>query len=253
MKAEVTYIFHNCFVLKISGAGEEQTFLFDYPADQYLNEVIKATVISKISNTDLYILSSHNHHDHFNRNVENLGAFARSATYLLSKDIIKKNRKFREMERAGESCYTIEPDQTYHIKDLEVHSFLSNDEGVAFLLNVGRPPADNLTVYFGGDLANWDWDDLNKQERQFLVDYFGEVLAKLNNWPIQIAFSNTDARLRNWAGAVQFIETIKPRLFIPMHTFGDTATIVKFLGENPHLGTEIFKYFKTGDTLTFEF
>jgi L-ascorbate metabolism protein UlaG (beta-lactamase superfamily) len=247
MKAEITYIFHNCFILKIPGVDLMQSFLFDYPAEQYLNEGMKATVISKIRDTVLYVCSSHNHHDHFNRNIVNLGAYTKSITYLLSKDIIKKNRKFKEIA----SCYIIEPDQTYRIKDLEVHSFLSNDEGVAFLIKI--PGASgNLTVYFGGDLANWHWEDLSKEEKRFLVDYFGEVLAKLNNWPIHIAFSNTDPRLENWAGAAQFINTVKPRLFIPMHTFGDTTAITKFLNENPLLHTEIFKYRETGDTVLFE-
>jgi L-ascorbate metabolism protein UlaG (beta-lactamase superfamily) len=244
MQIEITYIFHNCFVLK-AGA---RTFLFDYPADNYLDENMRTVLIHKIKDAALYIFSSHNHQDHFNRNVDALSAYAQSSTYILSKDIVKKNRKFKEMP----SCITAAPDQSYSTDGMTIRTFLSNDEGVAFLIST-----DNLNIYFGGDLANWQWDDLTKEETRVLVDYFGEVLTRLKQWPIQIGFSNTDPRLKNWSGAAQFIQTIKPNLFVPMHTFGETGSIAKFLIENPaqHRSAEqaVFQYQKTGDFIVREF
>lgn len=238
MKIEITYIFHNCFILKLP----DKTFLFDYPADQYLDETRRAAIITQIQNTDLYLFSSHNHADHFNRNSMELGSYTKSLTCMLSKDIVKKNRQFKE----NPSCYTAEADQTYTIKDFTVDTFLSNDQGVAFLIHLG-----SLHIYFGGDLANWHWEDLNKQEIRLLVDYFGEVLEKVKKWSIQIAFSNADQRLTNWSGAAQYMETVKPRLFVPMHAFGETQSITKFLSENPGFpGTEVFQYHKTGDSIT---
>ena len=130
---------------------------------------------------------------------------------------------------------------------MEIHSFLSNDEGVAFLITV-----EGLKIYFGGDLANWDWDELTTEEHRFLVDYFAEVLTKLKQWPIDIAFSNTDPRLPNWSGADQFIKTIKPKLFVPMHTFGNTESIAAFLNQNPQPVKTFFHYQKTGDCLALE-
>ena len=248
MKIEITYVFHNCFILQIPRAEGIQSFLFDYPSDKFLTNPMKTAVISKIRDTDLYVFSSHNHQDHFNRNVRDLDGCVKRITYILSKDIVKKNRQFKEMKNS----HSIEPDGKYQINDLEIQSFLSNDEGVAFLIKVADANGTDLSVYFGGDLANWDWEDLSKKERLFLVDYFGEVLAKLNSQTIQIAFSNTDARLPNWAGAAQFIETIRPRLFVPMHAFGDTTTIARFLNEHCYPGTEVFKYNQTGDILVFE-
>jgi L-ascorbate metabolism protein UlaG (beta-lactamase superfamily) len=134
---------------------------------------------------------------------------------------------------------------------MTIHTFLSNDQGVAFLINYA-----NLNIYFGGDLANWQWDGLTKPETRLLVDYFSEVLTKLKQWPIQIAFSNTDPRLNNWSGAAQFIETIKPKLFVPMHTFGETGAINKFLSEHPlqNISSEsvFFQYQETGDSILLE-
>lgn len=240
MQIEITYIFHNCFIVKLP----DKAFLFDYPAAQYLDDNRRAAIIAQIQNTDLYLFSSHNHADHFNRNSIDLSSHTKSLTYILSHDIVKKNRQFKE----NPSCYVVEANQSYTINDFTVDSFRSNDEGVAFLIHLG-----SLHIYFGGDLANWHWEDLNKQEIRILVDYFGEVLEKIKKWPIQIAFSNTDQRLANWAGAAQFMEAVKPKLFVPMHAFGETQSIIKFLNENPvHPGTEVFQYHQTGDSITLE-
>jgi L-ascorbate metabolism protein UlaG (beta-lactamase superfamily) len=240
MPIEITFIFHNCFTVKFP----DKTFLFDYPADQYLDKPRRAAVISQIENTDLFLFSSHNHADHFNRNSLDLGAYTKSLTCILSRDIVKKNRQYRD----NPSCYPMDADQSYAIKDITVDTFRSNDEGVAFLIHLG-----SLHIYYGGDLANWHWEDLNKQEFQFLVSYFGEVLEKLKKWPIQIAFSNTDKRLTNWAGAAQFMETVKPNLFVPMHTFEDTSSIQKFINENPiPIGVQFFHYHQTGDSCHWE-
>jgi L-ascorbate metabolism protein UlaG (beta-lactamase superfamily) len=239
MQIEITYIFHNCFIVK----HPARTFLFDYPADEFLDEARRAAIISKIQDTDLYLFSSHNHHDHFNRNSLNLGAYTKSLTCVLSKDIIKSNRQYRDCP----SCYKVEADQSYTIQDFTVDTFRSNDEGVAFLLHLGE-----TNLYFGGDLANWDWDDNTKEEHRFLVEYFGEVLQKLKKWPIQIAFSNADQRLPNWTGAAQFIEIVKPGLFVPMHVMGETELIGRFLNENPNLGSKFFQYRETGDAMSLE-
>jgi hypothetical protein len=173
----------------------------------------------------------------------NLGTYTKSLSCVLSKDIVKKNRQYKE----SPSCYSVGTDQSYSINGFTVDTFRSNDEGVAFLLHLG-----DLNLYFGGDLASWDWDDNTKEERRFLVEYFEEVLQRLKKWPIQVAFSNTDPRLPNWTGAAQFIEVVNPGLFVPMHTSGETQVITRFLTENPHLGAKVFQYRETGDIKSVE-
>ncbi len=240
MKIEITYIFHNCFILKLS----EKAFLFDYPADQYLDQTRRAAVVSHIENTNLQLFSSHNHQDHFNRNSLDLGCYTNSLTCIFSKDIVKKNRRLKE----NPSCYMVEADQSYTVNDYTIDTFRSNDAGVAYLIHLG-----SLHIYFGGDLANWNWENLTKQETWLLVDYFEEVLRKLAQWPIRIAFSNTDKRLANWAGAAQFMETVRPGLFVPMHAFGKTESITKFLNESPRpAGIEVFHYREAGDSMVLD-
>ena len=239
VKIEITYIFHNCFTLRLP----DKTFLFDYPADQYLDQTRREAVVSRIRNTHLQLFSSHNHQDHFNRNSMELSSYTQSLTCIFSGDIVRKNPQLK----GDPLCYTVDANQSYTINDYTVDTFRSNDEGVAFIIHLG-----SLHIYFGGDLANWQWEDLTKQEYQLLVSYYGDVLEKLKQWPIQIALSNTDQRLANWSGAAQFMATVKPALFVPMHTFGKTTSIAKFLDENPHPGTEVFHNRETGDSLVWE-
>ena len=239
MLAEVTYIFHNCFTLKLEGA----TFLFDYPAESFITDNIRQTALSKIKATNLFVLSSHRHHDHFNPQLDQLGKATQNITCILSHDILKEQPRFNTL--AG--CQIVYPDQVYQINGLEVTTFLSNDEGVAFLLSY-----HGVNVYFGGDLANWNWDEFEAEERQQMEDSFRNTLAKIATRQIQIGFSNTDHRLPNWAGAAEFVHKVKPGLFVPMHTFGKTKTLVKFVKENPDLTEQTFRYQKTGDKMVYQ-
>lgn len=239
MRIEISYIFHNCFIVRM----EQEALIFDYPAAQFLDEARRDIVRKLIQNTDLYVFASHNHPDHFNRQIDELGCGARRVSYILARDIMRKNRFLRERP----DCLSAAPDQTYRIGRLEVKTFRSNDAGVAFLIQ-----GYGLYIYFGGDLANWDWEGLTNHEHRVLVDYFGEVLLKLQQYPIQIGFSNADPRLVNWSGATQFIEAIKPRLFVPMHVLGEVQTLARFGAEHPGLPSRIFSYQKTGDSVSLE-
>jgi len=239
MQVQISYIHHNCFILKIGRTA----LLFDYPGDGFLDETRRAAVFAGIQNTDLFVFASHFHPDHFNPRLAELQPYPRRIFYILSSDILKKNRQLANLPE----CYAASPDQVYRIGDLEARAFLSNDEGVAYLIKYR-----DTNIYFGGDLANWNWDGLSPAERRLCVDYFAEVLEKLRQWPIAIAFSNADPRLPNWSGAAQFAETVKPKLFVPMHAFGETEKIGQFVKKNPNLPCRIFEYRNTGDSITLE-
>lgn len=239
MKIEITYIFHNCFVVRIA----DKAILFDFPGDEYLDDDIRNEVLTRVGGTQLFVFSSHFHSDHFNRNIADIDWPSQTTTFILSKDIVKKNRRFREMD----ACQTVGPNQTYKINGMGIETFLSNDEGVAYLIHI-----EGANIYFGGDLANWAWEDNTKQEKMFLEDHFGEVLNKVKQYPIHIGFSNSDARLKNWSGAWQFVDTVKPRLFVPMHTFGKTESLSRYMAQNPGLKTPLFIYEKYGDSISMD-
>jgi L-ascorbate metabolism protein UlaG (beta-lactamase superfamily) len=239
MKVEITYIYNNCFVVKFP----DRVFLFDYPDDNFINREIRQQVAAKIEGSNLFIFTSHGHRDHFNPKMTQLGEQAASVTYILSHDILKSHLKLGNLP----SAVVTGPNQSYRVNDLEITTFESNDLGVAFLIH-----SDQFNIYHGGDLANWIWEEDTVQEQQRMGSYFQAALQKLGQGKVRIAFSNTDQRLANWAGAWEFIEKVKPALFIPMHAFGDTQSLLKFKSEISKTDTEIFFYSRSGDTMVYD-
>lgn len=243
MKAEITYIFHNCFILKI----QSRAFIFDYPADRFLTREMKEMVFSEIKKNSLTVLSSHSHQDHFNPDIVEFLKYTPDTTFILSSDILEAGFKIKGLNipnPVDDSLVVVEPENRYKVKDFTLQTFQSTDLGVAFLITFA-----GLKIYFGGDLANWNWDELEPDERSQMEESFRKTLEKLEKQQIHIAFVNADSRLSNWAGAAEFMERIKPELFVPMHSFGQTEKMAEFAKEAPQTGKDIFLYKKPGDKI----
>ena len=236
MQTEITYIFHNCFILKIEGL----TFLFDYPADKYLTAEMRQLVKKEIKDTRLFVLASHGHQDHFHPQLSELANLNPATTLILSDDIAVSQPRLK----MPPNTLLVGADQSYQCNGFELETFKSNDLGVAFLIKL-----NGRRIYFGGDLANWNWEEFSISERQAMTEHFQQSLDKLAQHPLDLAFSNTDQRLPNWAGAGEFIQALKPRLFVPMHTFGDTGSLQRFQNELGETPTKVFYYQKPGDNL----
>lgn len=238
MKATVTYIHHNCFILKVSS----RTFLFDYPDDRFLTAEMREVVTNELQGSKAYIFASHSHQDHFNPKLMDLVKNTSQAVLVLSEDIITKQPRFGKID----NCIIVKPAATYELEQLRINSFPSNDLGVAYLIQ-----SEALNIYFGGDLAKWSWDDFTPEERRWMEDHFQKTIEILTEQRIDIAFENTDPRLPNWAGASEFIRTVKPKLFIPMHTFGDLDSLGRFMKDLGPTESKIFQYRETGDQIDF--
>ncbi|MGE5606995.1 MAG: MBL fold metallo-hydrolase [Bacteroidota bacterium] len=238
MKATVTYIYHNCFILKESS----RTFLFDYPDDRFLTAKMREVVTNELRGSKVFIFASHSHQDHFNPKLMELAKVASQSTFILSEDIIKKHPRFGK----SENCVIVRPSEAYELEKIRIKSFPSNDLGVAYLIQ-----NEGLTVYFGGDLAKWSWDDFTPEERRWMEERFQNTIEALAQHQIDLAFENTDPRLPNWAGAAEFIQIVKPKLFVPMHTFGDLDSLGRFMKDLGPTKSKIFQYRKTGDQIDF--
>lgn len=238
MKATVTYIHHNCFILK----EPSRTLLFDYPDDRFLTPKMRETVTNKLQGSKAIVFASHSHQDHFNPQLMNLAKIASQATLVLSQDIIKRHPQFGEFK----NCLIVKPSEAYGLEKMGIRTFPSNDLGVAYLIQ-----SHGLTVYFGGDLAKWSWDDFTPEKRHWMEEHFQKTIGTLAKQPIDIAFENTDPRLPNWAGATEFLHTVKPKLFVPMHTFGDLDSLDRFTKDLDQTDSKIFQYRKTGDQIDF--
>jgi hypothetical protein len=137
---------------------------------------------------------------------------AESAQFIISDDVAARGQRSK--------IITVSPDSNYAIAGYGVETFKSNDQGVAFLIR-----AKDRLIYFGGDLAKWSWDEFDAATRNHMETVFYKMIEKLKKQKIDIAFSNADERLANWAGGAEFAKTVAPGVFVPMHSFGNTASI----------------------------
>lgn len=236
MELQISYIFHNCFIVK----SEKVTFLFDYPNDRFLTKPLMDLVSNAIKDTQLYCFTSHGHSDHFNPDWQRILAVNSQANFIFSDDIL-------EIPKDTPKTLFVSPEQSYTLdQGIQFTTYQSSDLGVAFLIIF-----NDKKIYFGGDLANWNWDELPPKEKQQMEDFYCHFLERLGIHAIDLAFVNTDPRMINWAGAKEFLTKIKPQWFIPMHTFGKTQLLSKFLRSLQTPEKEcIFNYQNPGDTLT---
>ncbi len=238
MDCRVTYIYHNCFVLDLG----VRTFLFDCPADSHLQPAARAGMRSAIRGKDLYVFVTHGHEDHFNPDLPIFTNEAAQVHYVFSDDI---DDMYPESVPAG--TLVVEPDGEYEAWGMEISTLMSNDLGVAFIIHV-----DGQVVYYGGDLAEWRWDDAGPRDQEFAVSFFEKALERISKQRVDIAFSNVDKRLSNLTGGVKFVRKVEPGLFVPMHAFGNTDWLDDFRQKLGPDETDVFYYTKSGESLNFK-
>ena len=218
---KVDYPGHNGFLVET----ETHLLLFDY----FRGDL--SVLDDKPADKPLYVFASHAHGDHFNPDIFKLRGGRRDVHYLLSFDI----------EGRTEACDDIsylEADRTYDIPGLgTVETFLSTDEGVAFLVST-----EDAVIYHAGDLHWWDWEGedpgwLAEQER-----VFKQETGKLAGKQIDIAFAVLDDRLEdNYAeGLNRFLAVCRPRYVFPMHFWEDRSVVARFKEQmDPDILTQI--------------
>ncbi len=241
MTIRITYVHHNCFFLEIGG----RTLLFDYPSEEHRTEAARALVERKVAGADLWVVISHSHPDHFTPEVAAFAGRAARCKFIVSYDVPEMYPEFEY--DAGLDVTVLDPDEPAIVQGVPVRAFESTDLGVGFLFSF-----PGCRVYFGGDVAAWVWEKLDPRSRAAGQAYFDTTLAELVRHGVDIAFSNTDKRLENWAGGLEFVRTVRPRVFVPMHVFGKTQWVREFaelLREKGDLPETLFTYQYSGDSL----
>lgn len=235
MRVSVTYVHHNCFVLRLGG----RTLVFDWPAPAHRTPAAEALARAALEGADAWIFFSHSHADHCHPDILDLARAAARARFVLSFDVPDM---VPELDLPG--AFLAEPDQSLDADGLTVSCLEANDLGVAFLIE-----ADGARVYFSGDLALWDWPEAEPAALEFTRRYFRESLERVARFAPHLALANADPRLASFSGAGLVAETVRPRLLAPMHAFGNTARVAEFAASCRVPGVEVFAYRQTGDTL----
>jgi len=245
MPARITYVYHDCFLLDHGGL----TILFDYPSQEHRNAEAAPLVQAHVQDADLVVFFSHSHPDHFSEEVLELEKLARRVRYVVSFDVADLYEAF-DPDESGREVYVLDPDDTEAVTmeapqgELSLRCFESSDLGVGALIEL-----PGARIWFGGDVAAWDWENADEATREFSRRHFDEVLDALAVAKPDIAFSNTDKRLENWAGGLEFVRRVRPRVFVPMHAFGNAEWVWEFAAELGDSPSKLFLYASTGDAM----
>lgn len=200
MSIKLEYIFHSGVLVE----GPDYMVLIDY----YRGDLPKF-------DKNTYIISTHNHRDHFNPAILDLEG---DIDYILSSDI-------RDMGiEEGPNIHFVNPDQILDLGPASFETFGSTDQGISILINIG-----GVSIYHAGDLNLWIWpEDTDEERAQMEADFKAEV-DKVKGKSIDIAMFPVDSRLndRAEAGARYFLDKVKPKYFVPIHMTKDESYAVE--------------------------
>lgn len=257
---ELIYIYHSGFAL----LGEGFTVIMDYyrdtedghaqaalyglmngVRDENAQAIPKGVVHEELLDRPgrMYVLASHFHPDHFNREVLEWRERRPDVVYLFSKDILRHRRAEK-----GDAVW-LKKGEMYEDGTLKVRAFGSTDVGVSFLLEV-----EGKKIFHAGDLNNWHWMDESTEaewkgaEKNFLHE-LDDLLAYTRE--VDVAMFPVDPRLGKeyMRGAGQFVEKIKTHIFVPMHFTPEYAKANAFRTFAESCGTQFVALTHTGQRI----
>lgn len=224
---KLTYIYHSCYVLEADGFA----IVFDYFKDSGpspLKGYIHDELLRRAGR--LYVLSSHFHPDHFNRDVLKWKHHRKDIVYIFSSDILEMGKA-----KKNDANYLSKGD-VFEDANLYVKAFGSTDAGVSFLIRAG-----GKQIFHAGDLNNWHWADESPREEaeeagQAFLEELDIIAAETQHF--DLAMFPIDPRLGRlyMLGAEQFTGIFKVNTFAPMH-FGeayDRAAAFRDYAEKHH-------------------
>lgn len=220
---KVTYIYHSSFLVETDSCY----YLFDYE---------KGCLPDMDVRKQVFVLSSHGHHDHYNPEIFSMlkDAGMQNVHAVLSDDIEKPKDVNVLQVTAGEE-YELCLGQ-------KLTTFLSTDVGVAFLIEDGEE-----IFYHAGDLNDWVWEEESiSYNEQMTIDYRIQIdllAKKLNQREIDVAFVVLDPRQEKDydRGLCYFLEHIPVKKVYPMHYWGEPDIIETFLKDHSKYQFQIQK------------
>ena len=209
MSAKIWYLYHSGFAVQTAN----HFLIFDYWKQRPKGKGLESGVVdpATLKEQDVIVFASHAHGDHFNREVLSWGGAIPKLRLVLSSDI-----------PAVPGALMIGPGKTLSQPDLKVEALASNDEGVAFVVEI-----DGLCIYHAGDLNWWHWEGEPDDENAEMAASYKEQIARIRGRHIDLAFVPVDPRLGeqySW-GIDHFMNTAQVQWAVPMH-FGNDGSIV---------------------------
>ncbi|MBQ7796428.1 MAG: MBL fold metallo-hydrolase [Lachnospiraceae bacterium] len=194
---KITYIHHSAFMIE----AESAVLLFDY-FEGDLPEIPAEKM--------LYVFSSHRHGDHFSEMIFDLAKKHEKIKFILSSDIWRK----RVPENLRDCTVFLGPDETWEDELLNVETYKSTDEGVAFWCKV-----DGQDIYHAGDLNHWYWEGEDEQWNKDMTIAYRAEIEKMRGRVADIAFLPLDPRLEQhfYLGIDDYMKAADAKVIFPMH------------------------------------
>ena len=163
---KLDYIYHSGFAIEADGI----TVIIDYYKDSSEEAPDRGIVHDHLLKKPgtLYVLSSHFHPDHFNRNILSWKEQRPDIRYIFSKDILKHRRA-----TAKDAVY-INKGDVYEDENIRIEAFGSTDVGISFLIDL-----QGVRLFHAGDLNNWHWSE--ESTPQEIRKAEGDFLAEIKN------------------------------------------------------------------------
>lgn len=203
---ELVYLEHSGFLLR----GETCSVIIDFYHDAVMpdgQECVAREIVA--AKGKIYVLASHAHADHFNPRVLEWFKTNTAIQYIFSADI--------HLSDVSVPVHFLKKGECWSDGCLTVTAFGSTDVGVSFLLEV-----EGKKLFHAGDLNNWHWrDESTPAEVRAASLAFARELEDVIPFAgkIDVAMFPVDPRLGTDydLGARQFVDAIRPRVFVPMH------------------------------------
>lgn len=223
---KIWYLYNSGFAIKL----DNTLLIFDYynntPYDSY--ESLDGGVVREedLINLNVYVFVTHRHHDHHNKVIYSWQKFnvANKITYIISDDVDPVE---------VDNVHYLGPHENITIDDLKIKTLKSNDEGIAFYVQL-----NDFNLFHSGDLNWWNWEDESEDWKAGIERTFKSEIQAIKGLPLELAFIPVDPRLEhNYALALEyFINKIMPEhcTIIPMH-FGDVYNVFDKLKEDGYL------------------
>lgn len=214
------YFLHHsaiCVVIK------KTLLIFDYFSDKQGSSIKEGHIGEKDlkSVRRVYVFASHSHSDHFNRCIFEWAKYNPNITYILDSTI-------EDRPQQGKTV-VLSRGEEYEDSFVSVREFGSTDIGGSFYVKCGRK-----SFFHAGDLNCWHWkDDGDKKYSRVMESFFLRELKFIRHGikKIDYAFFPVDKRMGSDYddGADIFIDTMKPKYFVPIHflSFEDTIAYKK--------------------------
>ena len=210
MSAKVSYIYHSGFTVQTA----KHFLVFDYCGGEI--------DFSERQDRDVIVFASHNHGDHYNPVIHDWEKDIPGVRYILSDDI-----------PAVPGAIMIGPYEKLSQHDFTVETLVSNDEGVAFVVDI-----DGLCIFHAGDLNWWHWEGEPDDYNEGMAESYKSQIMMMQKKTIDIAFVPVDPRLeKQYAWGINYLmQTVDVRWAVPMHFGNDGAIVDRLLRDESSAG-----------------